>query len=80
MNEPDDPIVHLHMWDDRIEDEPTHEVDLKWTGTYDDHVQFSGPGEFGHNHIEIRVFFRDIAFLCDQYIEQRIRNYVREND
>lgn len=65
MNEP---TVHTHVWE-ADSDSIVDEYDLKWTGTYDDHVQFSGLNGEG-KHIELRVFFKDVEFLVFQRDEE----------
>lgn len=63
-----EPRIHVHVWEHSEEHDDYNlrfDSELEWTGTYDDHIQFSGPGFGSKIHYEIRVWFKDLEKLIE---------------
>lgn len=54
------PTIHIHEW--ALSDRKLlADKELEHTGTYDDHLQFSG--RVRNKQVEIRVMFKDLSEL-----------------
>ena len=68
--------IHAHLWS--ADSSEFEEFDFGHTGTYDDHLQFSGSiiVDGTPKHLELRLFFKDLPEMLST--EQSFREYMSE--